>query len=497
MTKNTLINIILAVFVLISTPAILRADGTEEKALTLFEKSEYNEAIPLYEELLRYYPNDPMFNYYWGVCQTETNVFSQKAKRSLLFASTNDVPSNVYFFIAKQYHATNDFETALSYYERFERGASRKERKKLELDALIKQCRNAVNPFTSKISEEMETKKVEEIEGVINEEQITPIQEKTKSEQKEEKIEVVEETPESIEIPIPPVQIASETTVTEIDTTELDLDDDRIEVPVVKETTPDESFKNDDVLEELTKEKLELAVNARIYYHKYQDFKTEGGRNMFAEAWKKEKVLKNMLVEMDSLRQAYTVVDDVAKGEIASRVLELEQKSINLKAEKVQVLLNVVDVENAFWQEVPESLWEKFIVEQQKELSQKKELKQEESEVETITEEVIEVVPEVVEQNAVPVVNIEYRIQIGAYSKGLPGYVEKLYSRLSTLRKIENYTDDRGVVVYTVGRLDNYLDAVRMQKQIRTEGVQDAFVVAYKNGVRIRVSEAINLENNE
>jgi cell division protein FtsN len=93
--------------------------------------------------------------------------------------------------------------------------------------------------------------------------------------------------------------------------------------------------------------------------------------------------------------------------------------------------------------------------------------------------------------------NIKYKVQIGAYSKALPAYVERMYNKLSVLRKIDHYTDDNGIVVYTVGNVDNFDDAVQLQKQIRQEGIKDAFVVAYNNGKRITLSEAREIQKNE
>ncbi|MBN2805296.1 MAG: SPOR domain-containing protein, partial [Prolixibacteraceae bacterium] len=86
--------------------------------------------------------------------------------------------------------------------------------------------------------------------------------------------------------------------------------------------------------------------------------------------------------------------------------------------------------------------------------------------------------------------HIIYKIQIGAYSKDLPQYIEKLHRKLSILRKIDQHTDERGVTVYTIGEVANLGDALSLQEQIRTEGVKDAFVVAYNNGKRITLKEA-------
>jgi hypothetical protein len=51
-------------------------------------------------------------------------------------------------------------------------------------------------------------------------------------------------------------------------------------------------------------------------------------------------------------------------------------------------------------------------------------------------------------------------------------------------------------VVYTVGELTSFDDAVKLQNQIRQEGVNDAFVVAYLNNKRISLNEARKLSDN-
>jgi hypothetical protein len=105
---------------------------------------------------------------------------------------------------------------------------------------------------------------------------------------------------------------------------------------------------------------------------------------------------------------------------------------------------------------------------------------------------------EYVESVEEPVVieQVTYKVQIGAYSKGLPDYIDRLYKKLSVLRRIDHYTDERGIVVYTVGELTSFDDAVKLQNQIRQEGVNDAFVVAYLNNKRISLNEARKLSDN-
>jgi hypothetical protein len=90
---------------------------------------------------------------------------------------------------------------------------------------------------------------------------------------------------------------------------------------------------------------------------------------------------------------------------------------------------------------------------------------------------------------------ITYKIQLGAYSRGIPNSQKAVFNKISILRKVENYTDENGVVVYTTGNLTSYDDAVLMQKQVRQEGIKDPIIAAYLNGKRITLEKAKEIDN--
>jgi hypothetical protein len=90
---------------------------------------------------------------------------------------------------------------------------------------------------------------------------------------------------------------------------------------------------------------------------------------------------------------------------------------------------------------------------------------------------------------------IIYKIQLGAFSRGIPNNQKSVFSKISVIRKVENYTDENGVVVYTTGNLTSYEDAVEMQNQIRQEGIKDPKIAAYLNGKRITLEQAKEIEN--
>ena len=89
--------------------------------------------------------------------------------------------------------------------------------------------------------------------------------------------------------------------------------------------------------------------------------------------------------------------------------------------------------------------------------------------------------------------DLVYKIQLGTYRR-LPNYVKKLYDKLSLFRKIDTYSDENGIVVYTTGNLTNYEDAVKMKNQVKQEGVKDAKIAPYFKGKRITLEKAKELE---
>jgi Flp pilus assembly protein TadG len=97
------------------------------------------------------------------------------------------------------------------------------------------------------------------------------------------------------------------------------------------------------------------------------------------------------------------------------------------------------------------------------------------------------------EGNAVPADQVEkiqglfYTVQVGVYSKpvdaSLLGYITPLNTELLKDSKLR----------YTSGRYITIDDAKYKREQARSLGIQDAFITAYYNGVRITVSEAQRL----
>ena len=84
---------------------------------------------------------------------------------------------------------------------------------------------------------------------------------------------------------------------------------------------------------------------------------------------------------------------------------------------------------------------------------------------------------------------VVYKVQIGAYSQNVP--VEAVNAMINMAGYgIENYKNENGMTIYTVGNFENYFAAEKKCKEVVEKGLTDAFVTAYRDGKKISLSEA-------
>ena len=253
-----------------------------------------------------------------------------------------------------------------------------------------------------------------------------------------------------------------------------------------------------------TGEPVEFQVNSNITYLNTEHFQTEEGKEIFLEGKALREKLENNMEKADELREKYNETSDPdRKAMIGQTILSYEKNAFQLK-EKINELFSVSrKLENQYWQNAGETAMNNFLLELEKveavqrarENAHKDERPPLDSSLLIPSSNFLRI-PDVTssrtpEPEQQPLV---YKIQIGAYSRGLPAYVKRLYDKLSMIRKIENYTDENGVVVYTTGNLTNLEDAIKMQNQVRQEGIKDAFVVPYFKGKRITLERAKQIE---
>lgn len=109
--------------------------------------------------------------------------------------------------------------------------------------------------------------------------------------------------------------------------------------------------------------------------------------------------------------------------------------------------------------------------------------------VETVTKEVLEERATQKPQPAnavkeVPVAGLAFKVQVVTSAKALSATDPQFRSQ-----KVEQYEQD-GLYKYTVGNTQDFEEITKLQAELRNLGFKGAFVVAFKDGVRIKVSEA-------
>lgn len=244
---------------------------------------------------------------------------------------------------------------------------------------------------------------------------------------------------------------------------------------------------------------FEFQINEAISYLRFNHFIKDESKKMFFQAWMKEKEVKQISSNTDSLRKIYASATSDQKEKIAVLILKDEERSMALNSEIPALYEAAREQEDRYWQLASPTEKNKF---QEKikflrdSLTTSK-LNSETKSKSNVTPDTIvfytepakvkDQKPEVVSEAVV------FKIQIGAYKGKIPDVSNKMIKKLSLLRKVENYTDEKGVKIYTTGSLKTYQEAVTLQSQVKQEGVKTPTIVAYKKGKKIPLEEAKKL----
>ncbi|HXC05444.1 MAG TPA: hypothetical protein VNZ86_11870, partial [Bacteroidia bacterium] len=82
-----------------------------------------------------------------------------------------------------------------------------------------------------------------------------------------------------------------------------------------------------------------------------------------------------------------------------------------------------------------------------------------------------------------------YQVQIGAFREEVPLEIANKFLLLSK-RGVKNIKDENGLTVFTIGHVRNYEDAQFLKSEAIAKGIPDAFILAFRDGKKISVSEA-------
>ena len=404
-----------------------QTSGKEAFGIDYFQNGNYEKALPIFAKLAQSYPDNAMYNYYYGVTLIKNNIFETAAKEALLNAVVDKTPSNSNFYLANYFHALEQWQEAKDYYERYSKVGSKQEKKTLNFDYYVHLCDQKINPFKPKK--------------------------------------------------------ASDTT----------LFGDSVLKPPPK--IDEKIFPVPDALKKAT---FNFQVNEILAYHSIGDFRSEASKILFTKAWMCTGKNDSLLHLTDSLRKEHDRITRVdTRLGIVQQIVDCEQKSYQLMRDREKFLDQSRVKESAYWDKEgtkSATAYNTAIQERENLLNEKK--KKEEIPVEKApvaeakkdttlaeTPKPIVVPAEKTIKKVDQAANLVYKIKIGSFKNGImtPAF-KKLYAKVSKLRRIDKYTDEKKNVVYTIGSFTNQADAARMKDQLALEGMKNAVVVPFDKG---------------
>ena len=114
----------------------------EDNAFMLFTQKDYDKAMPLFSQLLSLHPQDPSYNYGYGVCLIETNTDTKGAMKYLKFAQSKSKNPVIFYYIGKSYHLNYQFDKAIANYQQFKEKAPKPTLKEFDIDQKIRMAEN-------------------------------------------------------------------------------------------------------------------------------------------------------------------------------------------------------------------------------------------------------------------------------------------------------------------------------------------------------------------
>jgi hypothetical protein len=278
------------------------------------------------------------------------------------------------------------------------------------------------------------------------------------------------------------------------------MQDDTIRTGQYRNALPPFQNKQSGVPDWLMEQKIDFQVSSDITYINIRNFVREEARRDFVQAWLKETEVATLTAQNDSLRKIYASSSDDQKQELTARILKNESQTIALNEEIPRLYQQARDIENAYWQQAPKEQISRF----QKKISRATDSLQRIGELVRLKQHQTAVPDTLIlpkpaisapKDGQAQTTGIVYKIQVAAAKIKLPVAETRLIKKISVIRQIENYQDEKGVTIYTTGNLKTWKEAETLQKQVRQEGVRNPVIIAFKDGKRIAVNDARKITN--
>lgn len=479
------------------TPSFPNFQAEERnKAIELFHNGKFSEALPIFKKLSESYPSDYLLKYFTGACLIETGVYTKESEMNLLLSGTRDVPSKVFYYLARYYHAKDDWDSALRFYNRFKNNSQPGQVTELRIDELSQLAYDHVNPFTEagfKIPEKKEPIRTEVIFDIPQ--------------------PVVIEPPANISIPIEAVvNPEGETETSEIEQIitvpeQAEPSEIPIEEPVTDTTSGIPAIEPQTVVNTPppTVAKIHFIrfqVNSQVTYLTENLFQVSEARNAWKTGTEKEIELNGFLEKLTDLRNQYQHIGNPdQRDELAHRIIDLERQTLVLRAETDKLFQRARQLEQQWWADADYTTYERFSQVSDSLLRLEEALRVASLPPPPVIDDSL--IPDDLdiseeEANETPDQDeLSYKVQLGSFTRAVPTRTQTLFDKIGKIRPIETFVNEEGATVYTTGNMKTYADGLALQNQVRVEGVKDAFVIAIKDGKRIPLPEAKILTGEE
>ncbi len=242
---------------------------------------------------------------------------------------------------------------------------------------------------------------------------------------------------------------------------------------------------------ENTQSEIYFPVTSQICYTKLSNFTNAEAKSSYITCLKLEKLQNELYTETSILRTKYAECRNSAEKEkIATTLLNYENEALKTLQKINELKKEANNKEYAYWMNASTKQISDFI----KQNKAAEEAIISNSNIDKIIINTTNTTQKAnqAKDNQTKSESLVYKIQVGKY-KTTPQSVKNKFNKLSLIRKIDQYTNQDGYTIYTIGELYDFNDAKKMQEQLSQEGFEKTAIIAFQGGREIFIDISTGL----